>query len=337
MAVWIYDQIEMKKLPPQLTPRIIADMRAGDECGDPDHPGLRVRRTNAACVFFYCYCYRARDGALCEIKLGGSGAVTLAEARKAVAKLKLEREKRGQIHSYKSSVRNEARQQREAERQAKYTVEKLVEDYITEKLDKQKRGYEGARLLRRDFLPKLGDRAATALTRRDLQDEVIRPMLRRAPRGGTYLLSRIRCAYVHAAGQGRILALMFLTDSQVQLWLDEMPDRPWVKGAREQLIKNGHRTEAFTYEECIREMDGAGVDRVMIVPGSWEGDRIDYALKACEAYPERFGVMARIPQNKPEEPHSELPLEPCERRADGRGRYAQSPGGSAERTVFDNT
>jgi predicted TIM-barrel fold metal-dependent hydrolase len=94
---------------------------------------------------------------------------------------------------------------------------------------------------------------------------------------------------------------MFITDSQVHLWLDESPDRPWVKGARERLIKNGHRTEAFTYEECIREMDGAGVDRVMIVPGSWEGDRIDYALKACEAYPDRFGVMARIPQNKPEE------------------------------------
>ena len=31
-----------------LTPRIIADMRAGDECADPDYPGLRVRRTNAA-------------------------------------------------------------------------------------------------------------------------------------------------------------------------------------------------------------------------------------------------------------------------------------------------
>lgn len=94
---------------------------------------------------------------------------------------------------------------------------------------------------------------------------------------------------------------MFITDSQVHLWLDETPDRPWVKGARERLIKNGHRTEAFTYEMCIEEMDRAGVDRVMIVPGSWEGERIDYALKACEAYPDRFGVMARIPQNKPEE------------------------------------
>jgi len=42
----------MKKPPPLLTPRIIADLRAGDECGDPDHPGLRVRRTNAARVFW---------------------------------------------------------------------------------------------------------------------------------------------------------------------------------------------------------------------------------------------------------------------------------------------
>jgi hypothetical protein len=29
-------------------------------------------------------------------------------------------------------------------------------------------------------------------------------MLKRAPRGGTYLLSCIRCAYAHAAEQGRV-------------------------------------------------------------------------------------------------------------------------------------
>ena len=48
-------------------------------------------------------------------------------------------------------------------------------------------------------------------------------------------------------------------------------------------------------------MDQAGVDRVLIVPPSWEGDRIDYSLEACEAHPDRFGIMARVPQNKPEE------------------------------------
>ena len=77
-----------------------------------------------------------------------------------------------------------------------------------------------------------------------------------------------------------------LTDPR---WREETPDRPWVPGARERLRLNGHREEAFSYQECIGLMDEAGVDRALIVPPSWEGDRIDYALEACEAYPERFG------------------------------------------------
>ena len=71
---------------------------------------------------------------------------------------------------------------------------------------------------------------------------------------------------------------MFLVDTQVHIWKDETPDRPWIAGARERMKKNGHRTEAFSYEECLEMMDEAGVDRVIIVPPSWEGDRIDYAL-----------------------------------------------------------
>jgi integrase len=81
----------MKKPLPFLTPRIISDMRPGDERGDTDYPGLRVRRTNAARVFFHRY--RSLDGALREIKLGEFGAMTLAEARKALGRLKLDREK----------------------------------------------------------------------------------------------------------------------------------------------------------------------------------------------------------------------------------------------------
>ena len=81
----------MKKPPPILTPRIIADMRPGKEFDDPDHSGLSVRRTNAARVFFYRY--RSQDGALREIKLGEFGVMTLAEARKTLGRLKLERER----------------------------------------------------------------------------------------------------------------------------------------------------------------------------------------------------------------------------------------------------
>jgi predicted TIM-barrel fold metal-dependent hydrolase len=94
---------------------------------------------------------------------------------------------------------------------------------------------------------------------------------------------------------------VFIVDSQIHIWKEESPDRPWVPGARERLRQNGHREEPFTYQECLFLMDEAGVDRALIVPPSWEGDRIDYALEACEAHPDRFGVMARIPQNKPAE------------------------------------
>lgn len=94
---------------------------------------------------------------------------------------------------------------------------------------------------------------------------------------------------------------MIIVDSQVHIWKEETPDRPWIPGARERMKLNGHRLEPFTYEECIELMDEAGVDRALILPPSWEGDRVDYAIEACEAYPERFGIMARVPQDKPEE------------------------------------
>lgn len=107
--------------------------------------------------------------------------------------------RRGGAQLQKQQAPTDARRQREAGKLAGYSVEKLVADYMAEKLAKQKRGYEGARLLCRDLRSELGDRAATELTRREFQDEVIRPMLVRAPRGGTYLCSRIRCAYEYAA------------------------------------------------------------------------------------------------------------------------------------------
>jgi hypothetical protein len=47
-------------------------------------------------------------------------------------------------------------------------------------------------------------------------------------------------------------------------------------------------------------MDEAGVDRVVMVPPSWPGDRNDYGLEAAQRYPQRFAVMGRIPLEKPE-------------------------------------
>jgi len=82
-----------------------------------------------------------------------------------------------------------------------------------------------------------------------------------------------------------------IVDAQVHLWKASTPDRPWVPGARPQL------PEPFTIERLAPMMDEAGVDRVVIVPPTLEGVRLDYAQEAVKRYPGRFAIMGRIALN----------------------------------------
>lgn len=191
------------KKPQPLTAAIIAYMQAGEERGDAQCAGLRVRcLASGQKVFFYRY--RARDGALREIRLGEVGPLTLAKARDAVARKRLEREQGKDPQLEKRKEREQATRERLAQRHSVYTLEKMVTEYIEEVLKSQKRGAESARILRQDLLPVLGHRQAQQITRRELQDEVIRPKMAKAPRVATQLLCRVRCAYAHAIEQGRL-------------------------------------------------------------------------------------------------------------------------------------
>jgi predicted TIM-barrel fold metal-dependent hydrolase len=80
-----------------------------------------------------------------------------------------------------------------------------------------------------------------------------------------------------------------IVDAQAHLWKAESPDWKWVPGLKPQL------PEPFTIEKLVPMMDEAGVDRAVIVPPSWPGDRNDYAIEAARRYPNRFAVMGRIP------------------------------------------
>ena len=82
-----------------------------------------------------------------------------------------------------------------------------------------------------------------------------------------------------------------ITDAQVHIWAEDRPDRPWAPGGH----ANAHPRASFSAEELLAEMDAAGVDRVVIVPPSWEGERNDLALAAAAAHPARFAVMGRFP------------------------------------------
>jgi len=82
-----------------------------------------------------------------------------------------------------------------------------------------------------------------------------------------------------------------LVDAHVHMWKASTPDRAWVPGARPQL------PEPFTIERLVPMMDQAGVDRVVIVPPTLEGERLDYAQEAVKRYPGRFAIMGRIALN----------------------------------------
>jgi predicted TIM-barrel fold metal-dependent hydrolase len=84
-----------------------------------------------------------------------------------------------------------------------------------------------------------------------------------------------------------------IVDSQVHQWKAQTPDRPWPPGRVAQL------PEPFGYDKLLPMMNDAGVDRVVIVPPSWEGERNDYALEAAGKYPDRFAVMGRILLSSP--------------------------------------
>src|ERR1041384_322306 len=84
-----------------------------------------------------------------------------------------------------------------------------------------------------------------------------------------------------------------IVDAQVHLWKAESEDWKWVPGMKPQM------PEPFTIEKLVPLMDEAGVDRVVVVPPSWPGDRNDYGLEAARRYPNRFHVMGRIPLKNP--------------------------------------
>jgi predicted TIM-barrel fold metal-dependent hydrolase len=86
-----------------------------------------------------------------------------------------------------------------------------------------------------------------------------------------------------------------IVDSQIHMWKANTPERPWVLGTRPQL------PEPMTIERVVPMIDAAGVDRVVIVPPTLEGERVDYGQEAARRYPGRFATMGHIGLDDPGE------------------------------------
>jgi predicted TIM-barrel fold metal-dependent hydrolase len=86
-----------------------------------------------------------------------------------------------------------------------------------------------------------------------------------------------------------------IVDSQIHMWKASTPERPWVPGTRPQL------PEPMTIERVVPMIDAAGVDRVVIVPPTLEGERVDYGQEAARRYPGRFATMGHVRLDDPGE------------------------------------
>jgi predicted TIM-barrel fold metal-dependent hydrolase len=67
---------------------------------------------------------------------------------------------------------------------------------------------------------------------------------------------------------------MLIVDAQIHLWAADRPDRPWPPGG----AQRAQKPHPVDRDMALAGMKEAGVDRAVIVPPSWEGERNDVAL-----------------------------------------------------------
>jgi L-fuconolactonase len=88
---------------------------------------------------------------------------------------------------------------------------------------------------------------------------------------------------------------VLVIDAQVHIWAAHTAERPW----QPDRIGNAQRDVPLGADELLGEMAAAGVDRVVLVPPSWEGYRNDLSLAAARAHPGVFAVMGRLDLGAP--------------------------------------
>jgi predicted TIM-barrel fold metal-dependent hydrolase len=82
---------------------------------------------------------------------------------------------------------------------------------------------------------------------------------------------------------------MKIVDAQIHLWSQNLPSNP------------AHRQVAsYSAEDCLKEMDAAGVDASLIHPPGWDPNSGALAEAAAKKYPNRFAILGNFSPDKPE-------------------------------------
>jgi L-fuconolactonase len=83
---------------------------------------------------------------------------------------------------------------------------------------------------------------------------------------------------------------MFITDSQIHLYLPDGPAQPWP----EQTKGLAHGLTQYLPDYILPLMHAAGVHRAVLVPPSWVGDNNRPCLTWASEHPDSFAVMGRF-------------------------------------------
>jgi L-fuconolactonase len=86
--------------------------------------------------------------------------------------------------------------------------------------------------------------------------------------------------------------VLLIVDSQVHIWGADSPSRRWPPAAHG-LKPAAHRIVPIFADALLQDMQSAGVDRAVLVPPSWEGNRNDLVFDAVRKYQDRFRFVGR--------------------------------------------
>jgi predicted TIM-barrel fold metal-dependent hydrolase len=81
---------------------------------------------------------------------------------------------------------------------------------------------------------------------------------------------------------------MLIVDSQVHIWESGTP------------VHIHRQVSHYTKDELLRDMNEAGVDRVVLHPPSWDPRANEVAIEAAREYPDRLCVLGFFDVSKPE-------------------------------------
>ena len=268
--------------PEPLTAAIIADMAPGEERGDAQVPGLRVRcSATGKKVFFYRY--RSQDGALREIILGDVGPLALAKARDAAMKKRLERQQGKDPQLEKRKAREEAMRERASERQREYTVQ------ATQLLSRIRCAYayalEQGRLPDLFNPPTLGIKGASQVRRkRALTDAELATFLKWLPHSPYSRVVResLKLVLLTGCGSGEVIAAR---------WRDiDLERAVWT--LRE--TKNGEPHDAMLPQQAVELLSyRKGLDKVFVFPSRLPGQHVTQKALALAQYTARHADAER--------------------------------------------